>query len=141
MTTYEYSRAIAELEYQRVVEIPRKIARLAKDCNTFTMIPPKTHFRELEYQVMHIKQAKQQELEIIFNFFDERDKPRAIIPKNLFPIPEIEQATTKQVPIKLRQLTNSSARGFEIQLDSFATILQLQTSKEVDLKLKGMLIC
>jgi len=122
MTLNEYERAITQLEVKKI--------ELEEQCKRATMSPPKTYFTELEIAVIKLLPTKKEELIKCFNYADERDRTRAILPKSIFTSYDILNTTTRQTPQELRSQLHSSARGYEIALAHLGNILNLETSLE-----------
>ena len=159
MTIVEYRREYAQCELRFIndsndTEAVTRQCQLLKECKARTLHTLHKYFTQLEHELMLevTDQAKRKILIQVFNYYDNKHKYRAIIPKSIFKnnhilphppeatyydikdkeIPQFKKFITKQVPNELRESTNSSARGYEIPLQDLANILNLETAQNIE---------
>ena len=137
MTITEYRKAYVqcELEYLKDKTNTRAVTRqneLLRECKERQLFTLNKDFTQLEHETMYLQdEDKLSKLILIFNYYDDRQKQYAIIPKSLYNNKYIPDTTTKRVPKPL-QHKNTSLRGYEMPLQDLANILNLRTSLEID---------
>ena len=126
-------------ELKRITRQSNELIKEHKAIHSFT---PNSNYTELYLLTQYIPR---QELQQVFNYFDNRDKTFAIIPKSLYNSryilnklankkePNPKPLLTKLIPEELKKY---GTRGYSFSLENLADILAQETSRAYDNRMK-----
>jgi len=134
MTLVEYRRAYTqcEIRYLNDKSDTNAVAeqnKLLRDCKKLTLFTLHKDFTQLEHETMYLlnNSTTRAKLKQVYNYYEEREKHQAIIPKSLYNNSYIPKTTTKRTPKEIKErLPEVSLRGYEMPLIDLANILNLK---------------